>query len=66
MNTTCNYFLLQLKKGTALELKAFLVKEYSILIRDASNFIGLNNSFFRVAIQGNEQNTILVQGIKNY
>lgn len=62
----CNYFLLELEKGNANELKAFLIENYGLLIRDASNFKGLTVKYFRVALQSPENNTKLIEGIKNY
>jgi len=62
----CNYFLIKLKKGKASDLKEFLVGNYGLLIRDASNFKGLTAFHFRVAIQGNKNNKLLISGIKQW
>lgn len=62
----CNYFLAGIKNGIALDLKQFLIEEYNFLIRDASNFRGLNNSHFRIAAQKPELNNMLVQAIKQW
>jgi len=62
----CNYFLVKLHQGTATQLKEYLIQNHSILIRDATNFIGLNASHFRVAIQKPSQNQLLVQGIQKW
>ncbi len=64
--SSCNFFLVKLKKGNSGELKTFLLKKYQLLIRDASNFRGLDNTFFRVAVQNERFNKILIQGIKDY
>lgn len=62
----CNYFLLRLSQGKAADLKAYLVEKHGLLIRDASNFVGLNDSFFRLALQEPESNQLLIKAIKNY
>jgi threonine-phosphate decarboxylase len=62
--TNCNYFLIKLSKGNSTDLKNFLINKYGILIRDASNFRGLNNSYFRIAVQNNSLNNKLIEGIK--
>jgi threonine-phosphate decarboxylase len=62
--TDCNYFLIKLSKGNSTDLKNFLINKYGILIRDASNFRGLNNSYFRIAVQSNSLNKKLIEGIK--
>ena len=64
--TNTTFMLAELKKGTANELKDFLIEKYGMLIRDASNFKGLNKSFFRVAAQRAEENDELVKAIKDY
>ncbi|NJA39231.1 threonine-phosphate decarboxylase, partial [Clostridioides difficile] len=47
------------------ELKKDLFKQGNILVRDASNFIGLDDSFIRVAIKSHEDNKILIENMKN-
>lgn len=61
-----NFFLGKLKKGTAADLKSFLIKEYGILIRDASNFRGLSPQHFRISTQTKEQNKLLIEGLKSW
>ncbi len=64
----CNFALFQLPEsyGPASRLKDYLVENYGILIRDASNFEGLDSRFFRIAAQTREENTLLVSAIKEY
>ncbi|MEM9143677.1 MAG: aminotransferase class I/II-fold pyridoxal phosphate-dependent enzyme, partial [Bacteroidota bacterium] len=59
-----SYFLVELKKGTAAALKAYLVEEHGILIRDATNFKGLEGEYIRLATQSQEANTNLVKALK--
>lgn len=61
-----NYLLVQLKKGKAPELKKYLVEQHGILIRDASNFRGLNNSYIRLSVQTEENIELLVSALKSY
>ena len=49
--------------GKASALKDYLANEHGILIRDASNFEGLDERFFRIATQTPEENDRLVQAI---
>jgi threonine-phosphate decarboxylase len=65
-SSNCNFFLVQSLSKPASELKEFLVKEYGILIRDASNFKELDKSYFRIAIQKTNMNKILVKGVKHW
>ncbi|MBR5399478.1 MAG: aminotransferase class I/II-fold pyridoxal phosphate-dependent enzyme [Bacteroidales bacterium] len=64
--TKTNFVLCRLKKGKAADLKEFLAREKGILIRDASNFRGLYEGHFRVASSNDEDNAVLIEGIKEY
>lgn len=61
--THTNFFLCETKNGSAADLKSFLVNEYGILIRDASNFRGLNNKHFRIATQTAAKNELLINAV---
>ncbi|MCC0641406.1 MULTISPECIES: aminotransferase class I/II-fold pyridoxal phosphate-dependent enzyme [unclassified Clostridioides] len=64
-DTDANFILIKVYKKTADELKKDLFKHGNILVRDASNFIGLDDSFIRIAIKSHEDNKILIENIKN-
>ena len=65
--TDCNFILCRLPEGMrACELKGWLVENYGILIRDASNFEGLDSRYFRVAAQREDENDLLVKSIKEW
>lgn len=64
--TSTTFFLVRLKKGTAAGLKAFLLEKYGILIRDASNFRGLDETYIRLSTQKSEENNLLVEGVKEW
>lgn len=61
-----HYMLVKLRFGNAKALKEYLACEHRILIRDASNFDGLDNSYFRIAIQSPEKNDKLINAIKEW
>lgn len=64
--TTTTFFLVRLKKGSAAGLKAYLLDNYGILIRDASNFRGLDETYIRLSTQKSEENNQLVEGVKEW
>ncbi|NDV82008.1 threonine-phosphate decarboxylase [Bacteroides sp. 51] len=64
--TDTHYMLARLRFGKARALKDFLANEYGFLIRDASNFEGLNDDFFRVASQSSGENQKLVEYINEW
>ena len=65
--TDCNFILCRLPEGRkASDLKEYLVAEKNILIRDASNFEGLDSGYFRVAAQDEAANDLLLKGIREW
>ena len=58
--------LCKLRMGKAAALKDYLATEYGLLIRDASNFQGLNDSFFRIAVQDKTENDTLIRAIEEW
>lgn len=64
--TKSNFILCKIlnNKTTSTKLFDSLIKE-NILIRDAKNFISLDNSFFRFCILSREHNKMLIEKIKN-
>lgn len=61
-----SFMLLQLKKGNAAALKDYLIERHGILIRDASNFLGLDQQYIRISTQCAEANDLLVAAIRQY
>lgn len=61
--TDTHFMLVCLRIGKASALKEYLAEKRGILIRDASNFEGLNERFFRVAAQSRKKNDRLVEAI---
>ena len=61
--TETHFMLVCLRFGKASALKEYLANQHGILIRDASNFEGLDDRFFRIAAQTPEENDRLVDAI---
>ncbi len=64
--TSTTFFLVRLKKGTAAALKRYLWENHGILIRDASNFRGLDETYIRVSTQTTAENQVLVDAVKEW
>lgn len=62
--TATNFILIQLERLNSAQLKEEMIKDYHILIRDASNFKGLDEHFIRVAIKGKADNDQLIEAMK--
>lgn len=65
LSTDTNFMLCHSEELSAAELKQVLVRDYGILIRDASNFEGLNSGHFRIAAQSPAENNLLVAALKH-
>ncbi len=62
-----HFFLCRLNNGKrASDLKMWLIENYGILIRDASNFFGLDERYFRIATQTTEENRVLVKAVSQW
>ncbi len=58
ISSSANYYLLNVDNGSRIVKK---MKEKGILVRDCSNFKGLNSSFIRVAVKSHEDNKLLLK-----
>ena len=63
-DTYTNFVLIKLDDDEANSLKLELFEKYNILIRDASNFIGLDKSYIRVAIKSHNDNKVLIESLR--
>ena len=66
MESDANFMLSYLQNTTSRELKQWLIDNYGILIRDASNFRGLDTQCFRVSAQTPEEDDMLVTALTDY
>lgn len=64
--TATTFFLVRLRKGTAADLKQYLWDNYNILIRDASNFRGLDETYIRLSTQTKSENEQLIEAIREW
>jgi threonine-phosphate decarboxylase len=65
-NSHTHFFLSEVLNGKASALKKYLLDNYGILIRDASNFRGLREGHFRVATLSAHKNQLLVNALKEW
>lgn len=66
-DTDSNFLLGRLPEGRRADvLKEWLVENRGILIRDASNFEGLDERCFRVAAQSAEENDLLIKSVEEW
>ncbi|WP_029278176.1 pyridoxal phosphate-dependent aminotransferase [Pedobacter borealis] len=61
-----HFFLASTPIHTAASLKQFLLKEFDILIRDASNFRGLSEKHVRIATLNENKNQLLINALAEW
>ena len=59
-----SYFLIELESKTAKACKDYLIHEHEILVRDATNFEGLNGECIRIATQDQTANQRLIEALE--
>lgn len=59
----CNFFLLRVDGLEAVVLKEKLMNDFGLLVRDASNFRGLDNHAIRISVQTEDENEQLFRAI---
>jgi threonine-phosphate decarboxylase len=61
-----HYFVAQVPRGTAADLKRWLLARHGLLIRDAGNFRGLTPAHFRVSTQRPAHNHLLLNALREW
>ena len=64
--TQTHFMLARLNGGKASDMKDYLASQHGILVRDASNFDGLDERHFRIAAQTPQENDKLVEAIARW
>ena len=64
--TSVTFFLVRLKKGMAAALKQYLWDNHGLLIRDASNFRSLDDTYIRISAQTAAENEVLVGAVREW
>lgn len=61
-----HYFLCATRRGTAAELKHWLLTHHGLLIRDAANFRGLTPNHFRIGTRSPADNQLLINALQEW
>jgi len=61
-----HYFLAVTRRGTAAELKRWLLTQHGLLIRDAANFRGLTSAHFRIGTRIPADNQLLIDALATW
>lgn len=65
-SSNTNYFLVKMEHPKAAELKEYLVNKHQLLIRDATNFNGLDSHYIRIACQSADKNKQLINALQQW
>ena len=66
MPSHTHYFVGALRRGTAAELKRWLLTQHGLLIRDATNFRGLTPAHFRLCTRPPADNQLLINALREW
>ncbi|QJD79644.1 pyridoxal phosphate-dependent aminotransferase [Spirosoma rhododendri] len=66
LDTATHFFLAETRTGTAADLKAYLLNQHGLLIRDASNFRGLRPGHFRLCTLAPDKNALLIDALTEW
>jgi len=61
-----HFFLVETPIFNAADLKEYLLNNHDLLIRDAGNFRGLSDKFFRLATLSPEKNNLLINALTEW
>lgn len=61
-----HFMLCRLRMGLASALKEYLAIQHGMLIRDASNFHGLDKSYFRIAVHSKSADDQLIDALRQW
>lgn len=59
-----NYYLIQLHHSNSTQIRNLLLKKNGILVRDCSDFKGINDKYIRVAVKTHDENLELLHSLE--
>jgi len=60
-----NFYLIQLRNGRSKQIRDLLLEKNGILVRDCSNFRGMNDKYIRVAVRTRSENLSLLNSLES-
>jgi threonine-phosphate decarboxylase len=59
-----NFYLIRLRNGRSKQIKDLLLEKNGILVRDCSDFKGMNDKYIRVAVRTRNENLALLDSLE--
>ena len=60
-----NFYLIRLSHGRSRQIRDLLLKKYGILVRECSDFKGMDDKFIRVAVRTHDENLALFNSLES-
>jgi threonine-phosphate decarboxylase len=60
-----NFYLIRLRNGRSKQIKDLLLEKNGILVRDCSDFKGMNDKYIRVAVRTRNENLALLDSLES-
>jgi len=60
-----NFYLIRLSHGRSRQIRDLLLKKYGILVRECSDFKGMNDKYIRVAVRTHNENLVLFDSLES-
>ena len=60
-----NFYLIRLRHGRSKQIRDLLLEKNGILVRDCSNFRGMNDKYIRVAVRTRSENLSLLHSLES-
>jgi threonine-phosphate decarboxylase len=60
-----NFYLIQLRNGRSKQIRDLLLEKNGILVRDCSDFRGMNDKYIRVAVRTRSENLVLLDSLES-
>jgi threonine-phosphate decarboxylase len=60
-----NFYLIRLRNGRSKQIRDLLLEKNGILVRDCSDFRGMNDKYIRVAVRTRSENLILLDSLES-
>ena len=60
-----NFYLIRLRNGRSKQIRDLLLEKNGILVRDCSDFRGMNDKYIRVAVRTRSENLALLDSLES-
>jgi threonine-phosphate decarboxylase len=66
MKSDVNFYLIRLSNGHCRQIRDLLLEKNGILVRECSDFKGMNDKYIRVAVRNHDENLALFDALESF